>query len=91
MAKVVGRPEEVRAEASDEGTLVPGSDGSGSETAMGSVVGTPAYMSPEQAVGRWDVVAQASDVYSLGAVLFTVLTGRSPIEKGNWPAMQQRI
>jgi tetratricopeptide (TPR) repeat protein len=58
---------------------------------MGSAIGTPAYMSPEQAAGRWDVVAQASDTYSLGAVLYTVLTGRPPLEKGNWPEMQQRI
>ncbi len=91
LAKVVGRPEEIRAEAQTEGTLVPHSDGSGSETAMGSAVGTPAYMSPEQAAGRWDVVTQPSDVYSLGAVLYTILTARPPLDKGNWPEMQQRI
>jgi tetratricopeptide (TPR) repeat protein/tRNA A-37 threonylcarbamoyl transferase component Bud32 len=91
LAKVVGRPEENRAEAHAESTLVPGSDGSGHVTAMGSAVGTPAYMSPEQAAGRWDVVTQPSDVYGLGAVLYTVLTGRPPLDKGNWPEMQQRI
>ncbi len=58
---------------------------------MGSAVGTPAYMSPEQAAGRWDVVTQPADIYSLGAVLFTVLTGRPPLEKGNWPEIQQKI
>ncbi len=91
LAKVVGRPEEVRATGIGE-TLVPSSCDSGpGETAMGSAVGTPAYMSPEQAAGRWDVVAQASDVYGLGAVLYTVLSGKPPIERGNWPEMQQRI
>jgi tetratricopeptide (TPR) repeat protein len=90
LAKVVGRPEEVRAAGHGE-TLVPSAESGASETAMGSAIGTPAYMSPEQAAGRWDVVAQPADVYSLGAVLYTVLTGKPPLEKGNWPEMQQRI
>src|SRR5436309_14100797 len=91
LAKVVGRPEEVRSAGAGE-TLVPaGADSGPSETAMGSAVGTPAYMSPEQAAGRWDVVAQPSDVYSLGAVLYTVLTGRPPLDKADWPQMQQKI
>ena len=58
---------------------------------MGFALGTPEYMSPEQAAGRWDVVAQPSDVYGLGAVLYTLLTGKPPLEPGNWPQMQQRI
>ena len=91
LAKVVGRQEEVRATGVGE-TLIPSSADSGpGETAMGSAVGTPAYMSPEQAAGRWDVVAQASDIYGLGAVLYTVLTGKPPLEPGNWPQMQQKI
>jgi len=91
LAKVVGRPEEARMAGMGE-TLVPsGQDSEPGETAMGSAIGTPAYMSPEQAAGRWDVVVQASDVYSLGAVLYTVLTAKQPLEKGNWPEMQQRI
>ena len=91
LAKVVGRVEEARIDLLTEGTLIPETDMSGSETAMGSAVGTPAYMSPEQAAGRWDVVTQPSDIYSLGAVLYTVLTGQPPLGKGNWPEMQQRI
>ncbi|HTU17808.1 MAG TPA: protein kinase, partial [Gemmataceae bacterium] len=50
------------------------------ETQAGSVVGTPAYMSLEQASGRIDLIGPASDIYSLGATLYTLLTGRPPIE-----------
>lgn len=45
-------------------------------TATGSLVGTPAYMSPEQAAGRVDLIGPASDVYSLGATLYHLLAGR---------------
>jgi len=91
LAKVVGRPEDVRAARVGETLVLSSADSGYGETAMGSAVGTPAYMSPEQAAGRWDVVAQASDVYGLGAVLYAVLTGKPPLEKGNWPEIQQKI
>ena len=47
-------------------------------TETGQVLGTPAFASPEQLLGRTTEVAEASDVYSLGATLFTILTGKPP-------------
>jgi eukaryotic-like serine/threonine-protein kinase len=47
-------------------------------TATGAALGTPSYMSPEQAAGRSEDQGIASDVYSLGAILFTVLLGQPP-------------
>jgi PAS domain S-box-containing protein len=49
-------------------------------TRMGEVLGTPAYMSPEQAQGEVNRLGPASDVYSLGALLYHLLTGKAPFE-----------
>jgi WD40 repeat protein/serine/threonine protein kinase len=64
----------------DEHTLVPSSGSGSSETLPGSAIGTPAYMSPEQSEGRIDEIGPASDVYSLGATLYSILTGKDPFE-----------
>jgi tetratricopeptide (TPR) repeat protein/tRNA A-37 threonylcarbamoyl transferase component Bud32 len=84
--------------AGDEATLRPSSaDSDLAATRMGSAIGTPAYMSPEQAAGRLDQLGPASDIFSLGATLYAVLTGRPPftgeegevlrqVQRGDFPA-----
>ncbi|MDP1805537.1 MAG: serine/threonine-protein kinase, partial [Acidimicrobiales bacterium] len=52
--------------------------GAGSETQAGSVMGTPAYMPPEQAGGEIDQLDERADVFGLGAVLCVILTGKPP-------------
>jgi serine/threonine protein kinase len=80
LAKAFERDDAARAVG--EETLTPssgsGEDGSGAPTV--GAVGTPAYMSPEQAEARWDLVGPASDVFSLGGILYAILTGRGPYQ-----------
>jgi eukaryotic-like serine/threonine-protein kinase len=89
LAKLIAKRES-SSPGRDEATLRP-SSGSGYEpTRMGSAIGTPAYMSPEQAEGRLDDLGPVSDVYSLGATLYCLLTGRAPIEDSDPAAMVEK-
>ncbi len=76
LAKATGRSDpEV-----GERTLMPSSSSGSMETLPGSTLGTPAYMSPEQAAGELDRLGPASDAYSLGATLYCLLTGKAPFD-----------
>ena len=78
LAKPLGRVEPGRDR--DERTLVPSSTSGSAETLPGSTLGTPAYMSPEQARGDLKLLGPRSDLYSLGATLYCLLTGKPPVE-----------
>ena len=60
-------------------------------SSQGSALGTPAYMSPEQARGDLKAVDSRSDVFSLGAILYHVLTGRPPFEGATSDHILERV
>jgi serine/threonine-protein kinase len=75
LAKATGKTEP----GVEERTLIPSSASGSAETLPGSALGTPAFMSPEQARGELEHLGPRSDVYSLGATLYCVLTGQPPL------------
>ena len=78
LAKALGKTDELT--DGDEAAFVPNSASRSSETRAGRALGTPAYMSPEQANGDLESLGPATDVYSLGATLYCLLTGQDPFQ-----------
>jgi serine/threonine-protein kinase len=79
LAKVLDRADAEVTEA----PLQPSLSGDSAMTQTGTALGTPAYTSPEQAAGRLDQLGPRSDVYSLGATLYCLLTGQAPFASGD--------
>ena len=89
LAKATGRREPAGPDAGREATLVPPS-GSGHAPTLG-VLGSPPYMSPEQAAGEVESLGPATDVYGLGAILFALLTGEPPVKGGASDEVLDRV
>jgi serine/threonine protein kinase len=86
LAKSVGRADR----SVGEQTIAPSSSAT-SETLPGSALGTPAFMSPEQARGDLNKLGPRSDVYSLGATLYSLLAGKPPFEGDDVGAILQAV
>jgi tetratricopeptide (TPR) repeat protein len=80
LAKLLAEPDRPAADpdAGDEPAFGPSRDGDALQTQDGSVLGTPAYMPPEQAVGAIKEIDARSDVFGLGGILAMILTGEPP-------------
>ncbi|PKN45819.1 MAG: hypothetical protein CVU59_07930 [Deltaproteobacteria bacterium HGW-Deltaproteobacteria-17] len=81
LAKMQGDSHEVDLRLAEEIRHLQEDDDAG-RTQFGTTIGTPAYMAPEQAMGQLDRIDHQSDIYSLGAMLYEILTGAPPFSGG---------
>ncbi len=79
LAKEIGKAEEP-AGSQAPAPLLPPSPRAAQQTQAGVIVGTPAYMPPEQAMGDHAAMSARSDIYSLGAILYEILTRQPPYQ-----------
>ncbi len=79
LAKATGREPIEELSLTADRPLVPRSGSTGAPTMPGTAIGTPQYMSPEQAEGQLDQLGPATDVYSLGATMYCLLAGQAPV------------
>src|SRR5262249_49067880 len=95
LTKIVGRPvasaEATAASATGDPTLRPVSGSGVAETAAAPLAGPPRYRSPELAEGKVDQLGPATDIYSLGATLYCLLTGRPPVAQGKVAEVLERV
>lgn len=92
LAKVLGGQIPESPSANLEATLATGirpAPDSAEMTQAGSLLGTPAFMPPEQAIGAVDQIDRQSDVFGLGAILCTILTGQPPFVGANPESTRQ--
>jgi serine/threonine-protein kinase len=87
LARLMGRTEV----PDDPAPLAVAAEADGEGTMQGEVLGTPAYMAPEQAQGRLDLLSPATDVYGLGAILYEVLTGKQPFTGSESTAVLHQV
>ena len=80
LAKIINQDEELLPQ-SDESTEC--------GTRYGTVMGTPGFMAPEQAEGRLEAINQRTDIYSLGAILYNILTLRAPFAGGGAEVLEK--